>query len=36
VAGRAAALALGTDDGAARIAAATIAQSLAELLGRAR
>jgi hypothetical protein len=33
---RAAALALGTDDGAARIAAATIAQSLAELLGRAR
>ena len=33
---RAAALALGTDDGAARIAAATIAQTLAELLGRAR
>jgi hypothetical protein len=33
---RAAALALGTDDGAARIAAATIAQSLADLLGRAR
>ncbi|GGC56889.1 hypothetical protein GCM10011504_39040 [Siccirubricoccus deserti] len=31
---RAAALALGTDDGAARIAAATIAEGLAEALGR--
>ncbi|MDB5372867.1 MAG: hypothetical protein JWP04_1509 [Belnapia sp.] len=33
---RAAALALGTDDGAARIAAAAIAQTMADVLGRAR